>query len=219
MSPRPRFDKLDPERRKRIILIAADEFAAHGFAQASLNAILREAGMSKGQLYYYFEDKADLFATTCRFFHELGQEGAVIDPEQLERDNFWSGYHKMVQQMFDLARRYPVWVALGRAFMELPREHWFEGEMGAFVQEHLDSLTAFVRRGRELGLVRDDIPVEILAELWFGTSEVLERWILSRWETVDEDERAQLEQLFFETPRRLLEPGAPPSTDTRGEPT
>ena len=52
-----------PERRRTAVLAAAEaEFGAHGFSQGSLNVIAREAGVSKGSLFQYFDDKADLCA-------------------------------------------------------------------------------------------------------------------------------------------------------------
>ncbi len=52
-----------PEARRRAVLAAAEaEFAARGFSGGSLNTIVREAGIAKGSLFQYFEDKADLYA-------------------------------------------------------------------------------------------------------------------------------------------------------------
>jgi AcrR family transcriptional regulator len=45
-------------RTKRAILAAAAvEFAAHGYAGAGIDAILRRAGVSKGAFYFHFESK------------------------------------------------------------------------------------------------------------------------------------------------------------------
>jgi AcrR family transcriptional regulator len=52
-----------PEARRRAVLDAAEtEFADRGFSGGSLNTIVREAGIAKGSLFQYFEDKADLYA-------------------------------------------------------------------------------------------------------------------------------------------------------------
>ena len=51
-----------PEARRRAVLAAAErEFATRGFSGGSLNVIAREAGVSKGSLFQYFDDKVDLF--------------------------------------------------------------------------------------------------------------------------------------------------------------
>ena len=58
-SPRPRGDK---RQRTRQALIEATlaEIEASGFAAASLEAIARRAGMSRGAIYSNFADRSEL---------------------------------------------------------------------------------------------------------------------------------------------------------------
>lgn len=51
----------DPAKRRQILAGAARVFLAQGFDAASMATIAREAGVSKGTLYVYFESKEDLF--------------------------------------------------------------------------------------------------------------------------------------------------------------
>ena len=60
--PTSTWERLRPERRAKIIAAAQREFGAHGFSRASLNTIAREAGVAKGSLFQYFDDKLDFFA-------------------------------------------------------------------------------------------------------------------------------------------------------------
>ncbi|GBQ62303.1 TetR family transcriptional regulator [Ameyamaea chiangmaiensis NBRC 103196] len=53
-----------PVKRQQIIDGANRVFARHGFEGASMSQIAREAGVSKGTLYNYFESKAVLFIAT-----------------------------------------------------------------------------------------------------------------------------------------------------------
>lgn len=52
----------DPVKREQIIDGAKRVFMAVGFDAASMNDITREAGVSKGTIYVYFDGKEDLFA-------------------------------------------------------------------------------------------------------------------------------------------------------------
>lgn len=47
--------------RAALIHAAADAFAAQGYQRASLNAILRAAGVSKSSAYHHVGDKQALF--------------------------------------------------------------------------------------------------------------------------------------------------------------
>ncbi len=51
---------MDPEKRDRIINAALEEFGKHEFDKASTNTIVKNAGISKGLLFHYFENKKSL---------------------------------------------------------------------------------------------------------------------------------------------------------------
>lgn len=51
-----------PQEKKQIILDAAKkEFSTVAFHDASINKIIKEAGISRGSFYMYFKDKEDLY--------------------------------------------------------------------------------------------------------------------------------------------------------------
>ncbi|MGE4297412.1 MAG: TetR/AcrR family transcriptional regulator [Desulfovibrionaceae bacterium] len=55
------FLRLDPDKRERVVAVAAEEFAQHGFAGASVNRIVDRLGIAKGSLFKYFGTKEGLF--------------------------------------------------------------------------------------------------------------------------------------------------------------
>lgn len=48
--------------RDRILAVARSQFAQNGYHGTSMDAIVKETGLSKGALYWHFEGKSDLFA-------------------------------------------------------------------------------------------------------------------------------------------------------------
>jgi len=52
----------DPAKRDQILEGAKRAFMKHGFDASSMNDVTREAGVSKGTIYVYFQNKEDLFA-------------------------------------------------------------------------------------------------------------------------------------------------------------
>lgn len=77
---------------------AIDEFAARKYADASLNDILRKAGMSKGSFYHHFGDKFGLYLAMMdilvqkklSFFYPLMREN-------FSTDDFFGMLKKMMQ--------------------------------------------------------------------------------------------------------------------------
>src|SRR5258708_3675052 len=63
-TPAPAADERlrDADRSQATILAAArDEFADHGLGGARMDRIAERAGLNKRLIYYYFEDKEQLF--------------------------------------------------------------------------------------------------------------------------------------------------------------
>ena len=56
---------LPDEKAARITEAAMLEFGTRGFSAGSLNVIASQAGIAKGSLFQYFEDKLDFFVTIC----------------------------------------------------------------------------------------------------------------------------------------------------------
>ena len=78
--------------RRHIIRQAASEFARLGFDQANINLIAEQAGIGKGTIYLYFENKRELFLAMLRYIAQehistiraaLAAEGTL--QERLER--------------------------------------------------------------------------------------------------------------------------------------
>ena len=63
--PTDTWNRLPQARRDAVLTAAETEFARNGFSRGSLNVIAREAGVAKGSLFQYFDDKVDLFAHLC----------------------------------------------------------------------------------------------------------------------------------------------------------
>lgn len=62
----PKWHRRSEDRPREICAAALEVFAEKGFAAAKLDEIARRAGVSKGTLYLYFKDKADLFRAVVR---------------------------------------------------------------------------------------------------------------------------------------------------------
>ena len=64
-------DQTRQATRQRILRVAAREFARLGFDQANINLIAEQAGIGKGTIYLYFENKRELFLAMLRFIAQV----------------------------------------------------------------------------------------------------------------------------------------------------
>jgi AcrR family transcriptional regulator len=176
---RPRFLRLPPAQQQAILGAARDEFAAHGFATASLNRIIESAGISKGSMYYYFDDKEDLYAEVIRRQIEqvIQQDGPVPVPTAADADGFWQALqHHYLRLMTRLAGD-PVTAALLRDWLagggSTRREAEHEAE-----QEVLPWLMQTLAAGQRVGAVRTDIPAELIIAIALGMGQAMDTWLI-----------------------------------------
>jgi TetR/AcrR family transcriptional regulator len=59
--PKSTFYNLSDEKKGRILDAALQEFSTRRFSEASLNQIIKNAGIPKGSFYQYFNNKEDIY--------------------------------------------------------------------------------------------------------------------------------------------------------------
>ncbi|MGJ0453693.1 MAG: TetR/AcrR family transcriptional regulator [Methylocystis sp.] len=200
-----RLDKLDAERQKRLFESAAEEFAAHGFDGASLNRILEKSGMSKSSLYYYFDDKADLFTTMIeRSLTVLFKEIGGFDPTALEAKTFWDAFEELYRRAIAVVDRNAWLVQFGGMFYRLrsdPRQGSATGRLFRAVREWV---TLIIARGQALGVVRTDLPQSLLIDSTMSLLESLDRWVVAHWSQLESAEKDVMPQKHIALFRSLI---------------
>jgi len=63
---KPRWERRKDARPQELLAAALDLFVERGFASTRLEDVARRAGVSKGTLYLYFENKEELFKAVVR---------------------------------------------------------------------------------------------------------------------------------------------------------
>jgi len=203
--PRPRFEKLSEEKRARILTTSAKEFAAHGYDGASLNHILSEAGISKGAAYYYFDDKADLFATVLGHYWQRVAGRIDVSEVRLDAAGFWDWAAEMYRQGLVLAEQEPWLLPLFKGLFRQRDVPGLPAGVAAALSEVREWTRALVVRGQEVGAVRSDVPLELLLELLFAVDDVGDRWLMDNWDRVERAERERVSATMFAMVRRMLE--------------
>lgn len=91
------------ETTERILAVAREVFTTQGVAQASLDAISMQAGVTRGALHHHFTNKAGLFeAVLLRMGAEIGEEiDAAWDPEMPS----WAAWRACFHQYLDAVLR------------------------------------------------------------------------------------------------------------------
>jgi AcrR family transcriptional regulator len=93
-KPQPRWTRRKEARPEEIIAAALDLFVERGYASTRLDDVAARAGVSKGTLYLYFENKEDLFKAVVR-----GNVLPVLQHGEVLIERFPGSSAELVRQM------------------------------------------------------------------------------------------------------------------------
>ncbi|MGC4121007.1 MAG: TetR/AcrR family transcriptional regulator [Myxococcales bacterium] len=204
--PRPRFENLPPERREQMMEVAAKEFAQHGYDGASLNHILFAAGVSKGAAYYYFDDKADLFATVVNHYAAHMADHSDFDLERLDSKRFWPALADLFQEVFEHLDQDRWMLGVAKSVWRLSKEARGQKKLGELFKSSQRMLTSFVTHGQKVGAIRTDLPTDLLVSLIVGMDGAWDQWFLENAEKRPAAELQRIASQLLGAVRRMLEP-------------
>ena len=188
-----RLKRMSPERRDKLFETAAEELATEGYEGASLNRIIERAGIAKSSLYYYFEDKRDLFgqlvqAVFERFVRDIGG----FDYRTLTAETFWPEIESLFVKGVAFSEQNAWSVPVGQLFHRLRvREKAGSTAAGLFGMAET-WVAAELRHGAALRVVRTDLPEDLLAQSVMALVEVCDRYLLDTWDDYGPPERRTL---------------------------
>ena len=97
--PTQRFLNLKEEKRKAILDAAFHEFSRTSYSGASINRIIKEADISRGSFYTYFEDKDDLMRYLVRDLKESCKQRILEVIDQCQGNPFETVLHLLKELM------------------------------------------------------------------------------------------------------------------------
>ena len=191
--PKDTFFNLPEEKRERVIQVALEEFAQHGYAQASVSRMVRRAGIAKGSIYQYFDDKKDLYLYLIRLAGEAKVRFMAQEKPPAGRDFFEDFRGQLLAgARFGLASpRNQLYVQVASKMYASP----IRDEMLAKMKEMSEAYLAdLVRAAQEKGQIRTDVPVELVTYFLNAVMSEFHRYV-ARVAGVDPDRIAEPEIL------------------------
>ena len=141
---------------------ALSEFAAHSYKEASLNEILKAAGMNKGSFYYRFQDKFELYLS---LLIRIANEKVASFQEyetQLKDCGFFENFRQKAVIGLRFAKAEPRYHALFQRILE--EETDIRGTVNAFVGGMMENMMEqMITQAKAAGELRADLPVQTTA--------------------------------------------------------
>ena len=203
---RPRFARLPEAQQQAILRAAREEFAAHGFHDASLNRVIDAAGISKGSMYYYFDGKEDLYAHVTRVELErmFAGLGPFPIPAQADPDTFWSTLAGYYLRLMTALAASPELAALIRGWLAAPGNPALQHAQDELERAALPWMEAALAAGQRVGAVRDDLPSGLLISVAVGMGQAMDTWLVT--EQPDGEALPRLGEALVGMIRGALEP-------------
>jgi TetR/AcrR family transcriptional regulator len=159
------FQNLNPDKQEKVFEAAVNEFASKGYRNASMNIVVKSAGISKGSLFQYFRSKQGLFdavvkIATVRVTHYLKK--VRDDTAELP---FVERLERLIRAGFAFIDEHPL---MARIYFHLLQsgEAPFGSERLAQLNRRGDEFLAdLIRHGIRRGELRPDMDAERVAFL------------------------------------------------------
>lgn len=169
--PKPTFLNLPDAKRDRITELALDEFSTHPYRQASLSRIVARAGIAKGSMYQYFENKLDLYRwLVTDELERRRSEWLESDVPQRENNHgdgggLFAEIEQLVVTRVGFMLAHPRLARLAASAMEPTTDEELRELHGALRREQIESLAQRIRAARNAGEVRSDLDPRTVAHL------------------------------------------------------
>ncbi|MCY0870872.1 MAG: TetR/AcrR family transcriptional regulator [Firmicutes bacterium] len=180
--PSSQFQNLPTEKQHQILEASLREFADKGYDLASTNHIVEQAGISKGVLFKYFDDKTSLFLSVCEAaFKDIAE---AIQPVPCE--DLFEFLKNVTLQKIQFSKERPLTYRLLLRIAKEPK-HPMHAKVMDFAtvasREYMSQLAALLPKER----LREGLTWEhVLAVVTWISNGLLEKYIARMPDTLDE---------------------------------
>ena len=177
------FKSLKVEKQERIINAAIKEFVQSGFDKASTNEIVKEAGISKGSLFNYFNNKKDLYFYLIE--HSVQVVEKIYDLIDLNEPDIFIRLEKLGFKKLEIQRKYPQ---VFDFLFSLTQEE--SDEVRKEIKQKIDSIfnqgIALVYEKIDYSKFRDDIDIQKAIEILTWTMRGFGDKAINQLSTIEE---------------------------------
>jgi len=160
--------KAKRDRATEIMAAAEKLFTSRRFHEITVEDIARKAGVGKGTVYRYFKNKDDVFEQVaasgfdalCEVVRNAARGRGDFEARLLEVCMSISRFFRSRRQLFHMMQSEERRVLSRRG---KTRERWLERR-----RRLVSALGEILARGRDEGVIRADVPLELLAAFLLG---------------------------------------------------
>jgi len=161
--PKDTFNNLSADKKRKIFDAAVQEFSTKRFSEASINQIIKNAGIPRGSFYQYFKDKEDLY---LYMFAQIGEEKQSLTSRlgtaNTEAD-FFEAYQHNIKLLLEWSKTKPEYNQVG-LLMEMDDSEFIRKLKGV-ANQYYERMAELIERDKQRGLIKADIDSGFIIEM------------------------------------------------------
>jgi AcrR family transcriptional regulator len=163
--PKDTFFNLPEEKRELIIDVALTEFSQYPYDKASISRIVDKAGIAKGSMYQYFENKKDLFKYLIDIGIEKKMEILNGLQDKMQEIGMFGVLRMIMLQSYELAKQYPRLFKMTYRLMYQTDEDFQYEIVGDINKKGNDYMEYLITQSIKNGQIKENYEPEILAQV------------------------------------------------------
>jgi AcrR family transcriptional regulator len=168
--PKRTFVRLDEDKKEKVMRAAIEEFQVQGFEKAKIETIAQNAGIAKGSIYQYFEDKKALFLYAVTWSIEYFMK--MIDRQTPLKDmDVYEYFLTGSRERFEMVKREPLLIAFSIDFT-MGKYGSLAAEINNELKQVADAYELrLIANGKKRGTIREDMDDQSLLLFFQGVTE------------------------------------------------
>ena len=156
------------DRREALMEAALDEFVTKNYTEASLNNIIKNAGISKGTFYYHFQDKQALYLSLMKGIVDAKiefMEKKLKDYVHDEDLNIFESLKLQARIGIEFAKDYPRYYLLGLMFLKERDNQIYTAAMDMLDDTSVNYYEDLLEKASKRGEFRDGISISFVKRI------------------------------------------------------
>lgn len=186
--PKDTFFNLPFEKQEKVMRSAISEILKCGFEKANVGDIAKNAGVAKGSLYQYFENKRELFIFSVKWSMELllKKYDKLITIKDKDLDIFEFFYQNSRDSLLQMREERELVIFIQDVFLG-KYSSLTDESMEYMIKLSDEYLLKLIKDGKNNGSIRKDIDDNILSLFITGVSFKIKEYLMNKARSLGED--------------------------------
>lgn len=162
--PSKTFLNLPEEKKQRIIDCIVDEFSQNDFDNAKISNIVRKAGIPRGSIYQYFEDKEDIYIYLIDIIRQSKMtylQDLLSNPEDMP---LFDLFRKLYVAGLNFSLENPKYIRVFSYLMN-SRGKLYDSVFKSNLEYAYQFYVSMVEKDKQKGLIREDVDSLVLSKI------------------------------------------------------